>query len=186
MELSKLKDFEDKLRSCVKGDVLFDKVTLGIYSTDASIYQITPIAVVLPRNQADVIIAVRIAAEFNVSILPRGGGTSLNGQCVASAMVIDFSKYMNQILEVNTGQRWVRVQPGLVLDILNADLAPHRLHFAPDPATSSRATLGGMMANNSAGTRSIIYGITQNHILEMKLLLCDGTILDLKELSQRN
>ena len=184
MESSKLKDFESELRSSIKGDVSFDEVTLGIYATDASIYQITPIAVVLPCDEADVITAVRIAAEYKVSILPRGGGTSLNGQCVGASIVIDFTKYMNKILEVNTDQRWVRVQPGLILDVLNSNLAQHQLHFAPDPATSSRATIGGMMGNNSSGTRSIIYGITRNHVLEMKVLLSDGNILDLKELSQ--
>ena len=184
MESSKLIDFERKLRSSIKGEVFFDKVTLGIYATDASIYQITPVVVVLPRDETDVIAAVRTATEYKVSILPRGGGTSLNGQCVGSAMVIDFTKYMNKILEVNTDQQWVRVQPGLILDVLNADMVQHRLHFAPDPATSSRATIGGMIGNNSSGTRSIIYGITRNHVLELKVLLSDGTILNLKELSQ--
>ena len=138
-----MKDFEAALRSNIKGDVSFDKVTLGIYATDASIYQINPIALVLPCDEADVLAAVQIAAEHNVSILGRGGGTSLNGQCVGPAMVIDFSKYMNKILELNVKGRWVRVQPGIVLDELNAELAKHSLHFAPDPATGSRATIGG-------------------------------------------
>jgi FAD/FMN-containing dehydrogenase/Fe-S oxidoreductase len=167
----------------MRGDVSFDKVTLGIYATDASIYQIKPMALILPRDEDDVRAAVTTAVKYNVCILPRGGGTSLGGQAVGPAMVIDFSKYMNKILELNVKQRWVRVQPGIVLDELNATLAPHGLHFAPDPATSSRATIGGMMGNNSSGTKSIIYGITCDHILETKVLLPDGSILKLEELS---
>ena len=183
MEETKLKNFEQELRSCIKGDVSFDQSTLGLYSTDASIYQITPTALVVPRDEADVRAAVEIAAKYNVNILPRGAGTSLNGQCVSSAMVIDFTKYMNKILELNTKQRWVRVQPGVVLDELNAVLAEHGLLFAPDPATGNRATIGGMMGNNSSGTRSIVYGITNDHVLETKVLLSDGTELEFKELS---
>jgi FAD/FMN-containing dehydrogenase len=134
------KDFERELKSHVKGNVSFDEVTLGIYATDASIYQITPVALVEPRDEEDVRTAVRIAAKYHVNILPRGGGTSLNGQCCGHAMVIDFTKYMNQILELNIDEKWARVQPGIVLDVLNAKLAKEGLQFAPDPATSSRAT----------------------------------------------
>ena len=147
MEKARLKDFERELRSRVTGDVYFDNMTRGIYSTDASMYQITPVAVVLPKDEADACAAVRTAAEYNVSILPRGGGTTLDGQCVNNSMVIDFTKYMNQILELNVQQRWVRVQPGIVLDVLNAELARHGLIFAPDPATSNRCTIGGMMGH---------------------------------------
>jgi FAD/FMN-containing dehydrogenase/Fe-S oxidoreductase len=138
---------------------------------------------VVPRDEADVLAAVETAGKYKVNILPRGSGTSLGGQCVASAMVIDFRKYMNKTLELNVQERWVRVQPGVVLDELNAALAEHGLFFAPDPATSSRATIGGMMGNNSSGTKSIIYGITSDHALESRVLLSDGTILELKELS---
>ena len=183
MEESKLKDFENKLRNRVKGDVSFDRIILGIYATDASIYQLKPVALVVPRDEDDVLAAVQTAAEYNVSILPRGGGTSLNGQAVGHSMIIDFTKYMNKILEMNIDQRWVQVQPGVVLDELNAALAQHDLHFAPDPATSDRATIGGMMGNNSSGTKSIVYGITREHVLECKILLSDGNILELKELS---
>ena len=175
--------FEQELCERVRGDVSFDPVSLAVYSTDASIYQITPVALVLARDEQDVRAAVAVAAEHGVSILPRGGGTSLAGQAVGASMVVDTTKYMNQILELDVEQRWVRVQPGLVLDELNAALAPHRLHFAPDPATSSRATIGGMMGNNSSGTRSIIYGLTRDHVREAKVLLSDGTVLELKELS---
>ena len=155
MEQTKLKDFELELKKRLKGEVSFDRFTLGIYATDASIYQITPVAVVLPRDEADVIAAVQTAAKFNVSILPRGGGTSLNGQAAGESMVIDFTKYMNRILELDVDNRFVKVQPGIVLDELNAVLAQHGLLFAPDPATSNRAAIGGIMGNNSSGTRVV-------------------------------
>ena len=179
----KLKDLERQLRQRVKGDVLFDDVSLGIYATDASIYQITPTALVLPRDREDVRAAVEIAAAHGVSILPRGGGTSLGGQAAGPSLILDFSKYMNQVLELDVEGRWVRVQPGIVLDELNAQLAENGLHFAPDPATSSRATIGGMIGNNSSGTKSIIYGLTRDHVLETELLLADGTTLELAELA---
>ncbi|MDK1032596.1 MAG: FAD-binding oxidoreductase, partial [Planctomycetia bacterium] len=181
MGKANLEALKQDLREKVRGDVSFDDVTLGIYATDASIYQIKPVGLVLPRDEEDVVAAVRSAAEHGVSILPRGGGTGLGGQAVGPSLVIDFSKYMNRILELDADERWVRVQPGLVLDELNAALARHGLHFAPDPATSNRATIGGMIGNNSAGTKSIIYGLTVDHVLECKVLLCDGTMLELKE-----
>jgi len=178
-----MENFEQELRTRIKGDVSFDQATLGLYATDASIYQIMPKALVIPRDEADVRAAVETAAKYNVNILPRGAATSLNGQCVGSAMVIDFTKYMNKILELNAKERWVRVQPGVVLDELNAVLAEHGLVFAPDPATGNRATIGGMMGNNSSGTRSIVYGITNDHVLETKVLLSDGTEMTLEQLS---
>ncbi len=183
IEQERQKDFERELNKRVKGDVSFDEMTLGLYSTDASIYQIKPTALVVPRDEADVLAAVEIANKYKVNILPRGAGTSLSGQCVASAMVIDFRRYMNRILEFNIAERWVWVQPGVVLDELNSVLAEHGLFFAPDPATSNRATIGGMLGNNSSGTKSIIYGITSDHVLESKVLLSDGTVLELRELS---
>ena len=186
MDNAKLQDFQNQLAECIKGDVSFDKVTRGVYATDASIYQIQPIAVVLPKDEADVRAAVRTASEHNVNILPRGGGTSLGGQCVNAAVIIDFSKYMNKVLELNIEERWVRVQPGIVLDELNAALAKHGFLFAPDPATSSQATIGGMMGNNSSGTKSIVYGITQDHVLETKVLLSDGTIMEFGEFTENN
>ena len=178
----KLKSLEAELRQCVKGDVILDATSLGLYATDASIYQITPKALVLPRDAEDVRAAVQTAVQHNISILPRGSGTSLGGQAAGPSLVIDFTKHMNRILELDVEERWVRVEPGIVLDELNAQLAPHGLHFAPDPATSSRATIGGMIGNNSSGTKSIIYGLTRDHVLETKVLLADGTQLDFAEL----
>src|ERR1051325_10467887 len=154
-----------------------------MYSTDASFYQVKPLVVVLPRDEADVRIAVDVAHRLQLKILPRGAGTSLAGQTVGEAIVIDFSKYMNKILEFNEKERWVRVQPGLVCDELNKEMAKYGLQFAPDPATSSRANVGGMVGNNSSGTKSILYGKTVDHIIEAHVLLEDGTLLHLKELS---
>lgn len=183
MEKEQLQQFENELRKNIKGEVIFDEYTLGIYSTDASIFQIKPVGVVLPWDANDVISIVKIASGYGVSLLPRGGGTSLGGQAAGSSLIIDFSKYMNHLLEMNVRERWVRVQPGVILDELNAALAPYHLHFAPDPATSSRATIGGMIGNNSGGTKSILYGLTISHVLEIKVLLSDGTILNCKEFS---
>ncbi len=176
---SNLAKFYQELDQQIRGEVSWDPMTLGLYATDASIYQITPIALVVPRDADDVLTAVRIAASHNVSILPRGSGTSLNGQAVGASMILDFTKYMAQILELNVKEKWVRVQPGIVLDQLNATLAPHGLHFAPDPATSSRATIGGMIGNNSSGTKSIVYGTTHDHVLELKTVFSDSTVMDL-------
>ena len=182
MEETALHNLERTLNERIKGEVSFDEVNLGIYANDASIYQITPVAVVLPLDVEDVCNAVKAAAAHNVSILPRGGGTSLGGQAVGHSMVIDFTKYMNKIIELNLEERWVRVQPGIILDELNAVLAGHGLLFAPDPATSSRAAIGGMIGNNSSGTKSLIYGLTRDHVLESTVLLPDGSIMELREL----
>ena len=178
-----LRNFASALQPQIKGELLFDKVSRGLYATDASIYQIEPVAVVLPRDEADVRAAVRAAADYKIPILPRGSGTSLNGQACGACLIIDFTKYMNKILELNVEQRWVRVQPGIVLDELNAVLAKDGLLFAPDPATGNRATIGGMMGNNSSGTHSIIYGITRDHVLACKVLLSDGNVIECKQLS---
>jgi FAD/FMN-containing dehydrogenase/Fe-S oxidoreductase len=175
--------FIDELRNKVHGEVLSDPYSLGMYSTDASFYQIKPVAVVLPLDEADVKKAIAIASAHHIKILPRGGGTSLAGQTVGEALVIDFSKYMNKILELNTSEKWVRVQPGMVRDELNLELAKHKLHFAPDPATANRANVGGMVGNNSSGTKSILYGKTVDHVLEAKVVLADGTELLLKKCS---
>jgi len=169
--------FIQELQQTLEGEVLDDQYTLGLYSTDASIYQITPRVVVFPKHPQDVEKAVDLANKYKVTILPRGAGTSLAGQTVGASMILDFSKYMNQLLELNAEQRWVRVQPGIARDDLNALLEPYGLHFAPDPATSSRANVGGMVGNNSSGTKSILYGKTVDHLLETDVLLSDGTRL---------
>ncbi|HQW02728.1 MAG TPA: FAD-binding oxidoreductase, partial [Saprospiraceae bacterium] len=171
----------EALKREIKGDVYHDPLALGMYATDASIYQILPVAVVCPRDEADVVIAMQTARTFDVPILARGGGTSLAGQTVAKAIVIDFSKYMNSILLLD--DKTVVVQPGVIRHQLNHFLKSKGLEFAPDPATSSRATIGGMIANNSSGTKSILYGKTSDHVIELKVLLADGRIIRTKALT---
>ncbi len=165
----------DELRSRIEGEVRFDEMTRGLYSTDASIYQISPVGVVFPKSKADVRAAVEIAARHRVPILPRGSGTSLSGQTVAAALVIDFSRFMNRILEIDVQRRLVRVEPGVVLDQLNAALAPLGMQFGPDVATSSRANLGGMIGNNSAGSRSVRQGKVIDHVRELTVLISDAS-----------
>jgi FAD/FMN-containing dehydrogenase/Fe-S oxidoreductase len=168
------KTLERLLRQQIAGEVRFDAHSRTLYSTDASIYQIEPIGVVIPRTMADVEATVQTAMDWEVPILPRGGGTSLSGQSIGPAIVIDFSKYLHEIIEIDVGHCRARVQPGVVLDQLNAALAPHGLQFGPDVATSSRANLGGMIGNNSAGARSIVYGKTVDHVVELSVLLSNG------------
>src|SRR5215210_8935856 len=154
---------------------LGDRVTRWLYATDASLYQIEPMGVVVPRTADDVVAIVRIAAEEGVPVLPRGAATSLSGQTVGPAVVIDFSKYMNRIGVVDRDAMSVRVEPGVVLNQLNAHLKPLGLMFGPDVSTSDRATLGGMIGNNSAGARSLRYGKTVDHVHEVDVVLADGT-----------
>jgi len=166
--------FEIELRRKIKGEVYFDDVTRYLYSTDASLYQIQPVGVVVARDKEDVVQAIRTAAKYGVSILPRGGGTSLAGQAVGQSLVIDCSKFMNRILELNENERWVRVESGLVRDELNQQIKHTGLHFAPETATSNRANVGGMIGNNSSGTRSIVYGKTVDHVLETRTIFANG------------
>ncbi|MFZ1061827.1 MAG: FAD-linked oxidase C-terminal domain-containing protein, partial [Candidatus Rokuibacteriota bacterium] len=170
-----MNDLEHDLRRVVDGEVRFDKMTRLLYATDASMYQVEPIGVVIPRHAGDVQAALEVANRQNVPILPRGGGTSLNGQTVNRAIVLDFSPHMNRVLEVNEAELWARVEPGLVQDELNAHVRPLGLLFGPDTSTSNRATLGGMIGNNSGGAHSIAYGLTVEHVIELTALLADGS-----------
>ena len=167
-------ELEQCLTDALDGEVRFDRYSKALYSTDASLYQMQPIGVVIPKHQQDVITTVQIAAERDVPILPRGGGTSLAGQSVGEAVVLDMSKYMNALLEVNVEAHWARVQPGIVLDELNHRLKPHGLMYAPDVATSSRANVGGTIGNNSAGSHSLIYGKTIDHVMSLDLVLANA------------
>lgn len=170
---------ERELRRRIRGEVRFDERARSLYATDASPYEIRPLGVVLPRSADDVRGAVELAGRFGVPLLPRGGGTSLAGQTVGRALVMDVSKYLTRVLEVDLEGRRARVEPGVVRDQLNAQLAPHGLQFTPDISTTNRANIGGMVANNSAGTRSIKYGKTVDQVLSMRVLLMDGTKLEL-------
>src|SRR6266851_4947327 len=168
-------DLERELRRAVEGDVRFDQYSRLLYSTDASMYQMEPIAVVIPRHAGDVQAVLELANRENVAVLPRGGGTSLTGQTVNRAVVMDFSRWMQEILEVNREEMWARVQPGVVQDELNAHVRPLGLLFGPDTSTSNRATIGGMLGNNSGGSHSIAYGLTVDHVIEITALLADGS-----------
>jgi FAD/FMN-containing dehydrogenase/Fe-S oxidoreductase len=158
----------------IKGDVYSDELNLSIYSTDASIYKIKPALVVVPKDEEDVINTIKYANHNKLSILPRGAGTSLDGQTVGNSIVIDFSKYMNKIIEFNREEKWIIVQPGLVHSELNSFLKPHGLFFAPDEATINRANIGGVVINNSSGARSLIWGKAIDHVLESKIILPSG------------
>ncbi len=166
---------EERLRREVKGDVLFDRFTRGRYSTDASIYQMEPLGVVVAKDKGDIAAAIQIAREEGVPVLPRGGGTSQCGQTVNRALVVECSKYMQEVVELDTTARRVKVQPGVVMERLNARLRQHKLWFPVDVSTGDRATIGGMTANNSCGARSIRYGNMVHNVRAIDALLADGT-----------
>jgi len=166
---------EERLRRETRGEVLFDRFSRGRYATDASIYQIEPLGVLVPKSRDDVMAALAIAREEGVPILPRGAGTSQCGQTVARALVVDCSKYLNRVVAVDVAGRRARVEPGVVLDPLNRLLRKDRLFFPVDPSTASRATLGGMAANNSCGSRSLRYGNMVHNVRAIEAILADGT-----------
>jgi len=162
------------LRGHVRGDVRFDDSSRALYATDGSNYRQVPIGVVLPRDDDDVIATISLAREYGAPILCRGGGTSLAGQCCNVAVVLDFTKYMNNIIEVDPARRIARVQPGVVLDRLRSAAEQHHLTFGPDPATHDRCTLGGMIGNNSCGVHSVMAGKTDDNIEDLEVLTYDG------------
>ena len=176
-------DLEAALAATISGEVKFDAYTRHLFSTDASMYAIEPIGVVFPRDADDVVAAVETAARFGVPVLPRGGGTSLCGQTVGEAVVLDFSRHMNRIISIDPESRTARVQPGVVQDDLNKAASAHGLLFAPDTSTSSRATIGGMIGNNSCGARSARYGMTIDHVTSIRTALSDGSLAELGEVS---
>ena len=156
-------------------EVRFDQGSRGLYSTDASLYQISPTGVVIPRTKSDVVKSVKLAAESGTSVVARGAATSLSGQTIGEGLILDLSKYLNRIGIVDRVKMTVKVEPGVVLDQLNTHLKPLGLMFGPDVSTSDRATLGGMIGNNSAGARSLKYGKTVDHVAAVDLVLSDGS-----------
>jgi FAD/FMN-containing dehydrogenase/Fe-S oxidoreductase len=166
---------EARLRRELRGEVLFDRFSRGRYSTDASIYQIEPLGVAVPRDKQDVAVALSIAREEGVPVLPRGGGTSQCGQTVARALVLDCGKYMDNVVALDPNARRVKVQPGVVMERLNARLKQHKLWFPVDVSTGDRATIGGMTANNSCGARSIRYGNMVHNVRAIDAILADGS-----------
>jgi FAD/FMN-containing dehydrogenase/Fe-S oxidoreductase len=166
----------DKLGESLDGELKHDIITTTIYSTDASVYKEEPVAVAWPKGVSDIRKILLFASKEKSSVTLRAGGTSLAGQVVSSGIIVDISKYMNKILEINENERWVRVEPGVVLDELNMKLRQHGLFFGPETSTSSRCNIGGMVGNNACGSHSIVYGSTRDHIIELKTLLSDGTV----------
>jgi FAD/FMN-containing dehydrogenase/Fe-S oxidoreductase len=172
---SQAAELESELKRVVKGEVRFDPGSRALYATDGSNYRQIPIGLVVPRDDQDVIVTVAACRKYGAPVLPRGAGTSLAGQCCNVAVVLDFTKYMNKILEINSEGRFARVQPGVVLDALRNKAEEHHLTFGPDPSTHSRCTLGGMIGNNSCGTHSLLAGKTVDNVEELRILLYDGT-----------
>lgn len=156
-------------------EVYFDRITRLLYSTDASIYQMMPVGVAIPRDADEIVAAIEIAGRHGVPVLPRGGGSSLAGQAVGHALVLDLSRHMDHVLDINTTAQIVRTQPGITLGKLTEILSPLGLMFGPDPASGDRATMGGILGNNSAGAHSIIYGMTVDHVLTTDVILADGS-----------
>jgi FAD/FMN-containing dehydrogenase/Fe-S oxidoreductase len=170
---------EAELSARLAGEVRFDHSSRMLYSTDASNYQIEPVGVVIPKSLDDAHAAVELASSHGVPILPRGGGSSLAGQCVGAALVIDFSKYLSRVLDLDVDARRVTVEPGINLDLLNKQLKPTGLMFGPDPSSSNRATVGGVVGNNSAGAHSILYGMTADHVVGARIALPEGGTVEL-------
>ena len=171
-----IEELSQDLQASISGEIRFDQMSRQLYSTDASIYQIEPIGIVLPKTQDDVIATIELAKKYKVPVLPRGAGTSLAGQTVGNAIVIDFSKYMRNIIEVNQEEKWAITEPGIILDELNSKLKNTGMHFSPDPSTSNRGNIGGALGNNSCGAHSIVWGKTVDNILEIDSILSNGNI----------
>src|ERR1700757_2384317 len=165
---------ESDLRSRIAGEVRFDTSSRALYATDGSSYRQVPIGVVIPRSYDDVIATLATCREHSAPVLSRGGGTSLAGQCCNAAVVMDFSKYLAQIVEIDPARKLARVQPGVILDHLRNAAEKHHLTFAPDPATHDRCTLGGMIGNNSCGVHSVMAGKTDDNIEALDILTYDG------------
>ncbi|MHB8870237.1 MAG: FAD-binding oxidoreductase, partial [Thermoleophilia bacterium] len=172
------------LRDRVRGEVRFDRGSRALYATDSSNYRQVPIGVVIPRDAEDVEAAVAVCRELHVPILARGGGTSLAGQACNAAVVFDFSKYMNRILELDPVQRFARVQPGVILDDLRDAAEEHHLTFGPDPSTHDRCTMGGMIGNDSCGVHSVMAGKTVHNVLELEVLTYDGLRMRVGEVGE--
>jgi FAD/FMN-containing dehydrogenase len=171
------------LESQIEGEVRFDRVSRALYSTDASVYRIEPLGVVVVKSRQDLIRTVQICRQHRCSLTMRGGGTSQGGQAIGPGIQVDTSKHFNRLLEVNQAEGWARIEPGIVLDELNARLRDIGMRFAPDISTASRATVGGMMGNNSSGARSVVYGKTIDHILEQEVVLSDGSVVRFRDVT---
>ncbi len=160
------------------GELHLDAAMRTLYATDASVYREMPQAVALPKSEEDIIRLIRFARDHGTSLVPRTAGTSLAGQVVGAGIIVDVSRYLNRVLEIDAGRRRVRVQPGVVRNELNLALAPHGLFFAPETSTQNRAMIGGMVGNNSCGANSVIYGSTREHLVSVRAILSDGSVAE--------
>ena len=165
-------------------EIKSDSLNKILYSTDASAYMEEPMGVFFPKSKEDLISIVKRASREGFSIIPRAGGTSLAGQVVGSGLVVDISRHLNKILEINEQQRWARVEPGVVLDELNMETSRFGLFFGPETSTSNRCCMGGMVGNNSCGSHSLVYGSTRDHLLEAEVILSDGSVTVFKDLTR--
>jgi FAD/FMN-containing dehydrogenase/Fe-S oxidoreductase len=172
----------NKLKEQLKGDLFTDYKTKILYATDASAYREIPLAVARPKDTTDLISLIEFANQYNVSLIPRTAGTSLAGQVVGNGIVVDISKNFTEIIELNKEERWVKVQPGVILDELNMYLKPHGLFFGPETSTSNRCMIGGMVGNNACGSHSIIYGTTRDHTISTKVLLSNGEEVEFSQI----
>lgn len=185
-------DFIDELKKHFVGDIRLDTASKVLYSTDASLYQIEPLGVGIPKNQDDLQSAVEFASKYKIPILPRGSGSSLGGQAIGEALILDCSRHLKSIIEINPEEHYAIVEPGVILEDLNRAVAKHGLMFGPDPASAERATMGGVIGNNATGAHSILYGMSADHLLEAEVILSDGSlarfdnsILDIRDSNNR-
>jgi len=169
-------DFVNELRKSFTGDIRLDTASRILYSTDASMYQIEPLGVAIPKTQDDLQAAVELAVKYKVPILPRGAGSSLGGQAIGHALILDCSRWLDSIRKIDPDSRTATVEPGVVLADLNAAAAKVGLTFGPDPASAERATMGGVIGNNATGAHSILYGMSADHVISADVILGDGTL----------
>jgi FAD/FMN-containing dehydrogenase/Fe-S oxidoreductase len=174
-------DFIAELHKHFTGEIRLDPASRILYSTDASIYQIEPLGVALPKTQEDLHAAVELAAKYKIPVLPRGAGSSLAGQAIGEALVLDCSRWLDKLVDIAPEARTATVEPGLVLSTLNAAAAKYGLTFGPDPASAERATLGGVIGNNASGAHSILYGMTADHLVSADVILADGSLARFEE-----
>ncbi len=174
----------DMLAKEMAGDLFHDMTNRLLYATDASAYREVPVAVAMPRDEKDIQLLIRYAAKNKTTLIPRTAGTSLAGQVVGNGIVVDVSKYFTRILEINPEAGYVRVQPGVILDELNLKLAEQGVFFGPETSTSNRCMIGGMVGNNACGAHSLIYGSTRDHLLKVRAVLSDGSVVEFEPLEQ--
>ena len=178
-----MKEKLQELATLLEGDFFTDDTMRILYATDASAYREMPLAVAIPKTWSDIKKLIQFAHDNHTSLIPRTAGTSLAGQVVGNGIIVDVSKNFTNILELNTAENWVRVQPGVIRDELNLFLKPHGLFFGPETSTANRAMIGGMVGNNSCGSNSVVYRSTREHLLEVKAILSDGSDVEFKTVS---